>query len=203
MQPDALTESSAPVWEGTAVAADTAGATSGSADCGFDVVFGPAYKGIPLCCTTVEALAQLSPTIYGDISYCFDRKTAKTYGDGGRVVGAPLKGKRVLIVDDVITAGTAIREAINTIKEQGGSVVGIVVALDRQERSPSKKERGEAGVDGEEASMSAIGMVRKEFGIPVTAVLTLDDIIEGYRALGSPEDIRSLEEYRQQYGSSD
>ena len=197
-------ESSAAIWEGTAIAADTVGATQGSRDCGFDVVFGPAYKGIPLCASIVVALAGVDDAKYGDISYTFDRKTAKTYGDGGRVVGAPLKGKRVLIVDDVITAGTAIREAMNIIKEQGGTVVGIVVALDRQERAPSAKERGETGAaEGEEETMSAIGQVRKEFDIPVTAVLTLDDIIEGYKAIGNDEDIRRLEEYRTRYTASD
>lgn len=201
----ALPESSASIWQGEEAPAATTHAGTSEEKGGFDIIFGPAYKGIPLCCTTVESLARLDPNQFGDISYCFDRKTAKTYGDGGRVVGAPLKGKRVLVVDDVITAGTAIREAVGVIREQGGVVVGIVVALDRGERAPSRRERGEDVKEGDddEEKMSAIGMVRREFDIPVTAVLTLDDIIEGYRAIGDEEDIRRLEEYREKYKAVD
>lgn len=184
-------------------AASDSNASDPLADPGFDVIFGPAYKGIPLACTTVEALARLNAQRFGNISYCFDRKTPKTYGDGGRVVGAPMQGKRVLVVDDVITAGTAIREAMKIITEQGGTLVGIVVALDRQEKAPSAAEMGLDNKNGEEERMSAIGMVRKEFSLPVIAVLTLDDIIEGYKAIGTRDDIERLEDYREKYKAID
>lgn len=159
----------------------------------FDVVFGPAYKGIPLATHTVEKLAQLDPARYDDMEYSFDRKELKDHGEGGGIVGAPLKGKRVLIVDDVVTAGTAKREAIAKIQAEGGIVAGIVVALDRQEKLG----------DGEGPGPSAIGEIRREYGIPVVAILTLDEIIEGLRGQGSEEDVRRMEEYRAKYKASD
>ena len=91
----------------------------------FDIVFGPAYKGIPLASSTVDKLADLDEGRYGKICYSFDRKEKKDHGEGGNIVGAPLKGKRVLIVDDVVTAGTAKREAIGKIRDEGGIVAGI------------------------------------------------------------------------------
>lgn len=99
----------------------------------FQVLFGPAYKGIPLAVSTLQALAELEPATYKDVSYAFNRKEAKDHGEGGRIVGCPLRGKKVLVIDDVITAGTAIREAVDVIRREGGELVGIVVALDRQE----------------------------------------------------------------------
>ena len=91
----------------------------------FDIVFGPAYKGIPLASSTVDKLADLDEGRYGKICYSFDRKEKKDHGEGGNIVGAPLKGKRVLIVDDVVTAGTAKREAIGKIRDEGGIIAGI------------------------------------------------------------------------------
>ncbi|KAK3292308.1 orotate phosphoribosyltransferase [Chaetomium fimeti] len=164
----------------------------------FDVVFGPAYKGIPLATAATIRLGQLDPDAYGKSTcYSFDRKEAKDHGEGGNIVGAPLKGKRVLIVDDVITAGTAKREAIAKIEKEGGIVAGIVVALDRMEKLPSP--------DGDDSKPmpSAIGELRKEYGLPILAILTLDDIIEGVKGLASEEDIRRTEEYRTKYKATD
>lgn len=172
-------------------------ATTGPNPLSFDVVFGPAYKGIPIATSAVDKLAELDPARFGTICYSFDRKEAKDHGEGGTIVGAPLRGKRVLIVDDVITAGTAKREAIAKIRAQGGEVVGIVVALDRMEKLPSP--------DGDDAKPmpSALGEIRREYGIPIHAILTLDDIIEGVRGIASEEDIRRTEEYRAKYRASD
>jgi len=163
----------------------------------FDVIFGPAYKGIPLATAATIRLGQLDPEKFGDKCYSFDRKEAKDHGEGGNIVGAPLKGKRVLIVDDVITAGTAKREAIGKIQKEGGEVAGIVVALDRQEKLPSP--------DGDDSKPmpSAIGELRKEYGLPIIAILTLDDIIAGMKGLASEEDIRKTEEYRAKYKATD
>lgn len=163
----------------------------------FDVVFGPAYKGIPLATATTDKLAALEPEVYGQICYSFDRKEAKDHGEGGNIVGAPLKGKRVLIVDDVITAGTAKREAIAKIRKEGGTVVGIVVALDRMEKLPSP--------DGDDSKPmpSALGEIRKEYGIPIIAILTLDDIIAGMKGFATGDDIRRTEHYRATYKASE
>ncbi|KAK5235920.1 orotate phosphoribosyltransferase, partial [Cryomyces antarcticus] len=123
---------------------------------------------------------------------------AKDHGEGGSIVGAPLKGKRVVIIDDVITAGTAIREAIDIIQREGGQLVGIVVALDRMEKMPG------TGADDDAAPRpSAIGEVRKQYGVPVLSILTLNDIIAGLTGIGSEEDIRRMEEYRAKYKASD
>lgn len=163
----------------------------------FDVVFGPAYKGIPLATSTTDKLASLEPQTYGTICYSFDRKEAKDHGEGGNIVGAPLKGKRVLIVDDVITDGTAKREAIGKIQKEGGTVVGIIVALDRMEKMPSP--------DGDDTKPmpSAIGQMRKQYGVPIVAILTLDDIIAGMKNFATEDDIRRTEEYRAKYKASD
>ena len=163
----------------------------------FDILFGPAYKGIPLATATADKLADLEPENYGKICYSFDRKEAKDHGEGGNIVGAPLKGKRVLIVDDVVTAGTAKREAIDKIRKEGGIVVGILVALDRMEKLPAPN-----GDDSLPMS-SAIGEIRKEFGIPVLSILTLNDIIGGLKGVVSEEDIRRMEEYIAKYKASD
>ncbi|EFX05296.1 orotate phosphoribosyltransferase [Grosmannia clavigera kw1407] len=154
----------------------------------FDVVFGPAYKGIPLATAAVSALATLDPVRYGHIGYAFDRKEAKDHGEGGNFVGAPLAGKRVLVVDDVITAGTAKREAVAKIRAAGGEVVAIVVALDRMETLPDTPTKE-----------SALGALKREFGLPILSILTLDDIVAGMRSFATPDDLKRTEAYRAQY----
>ncbi|KAI1386188.1 orotate phosphoribosyltransferase [Hypoxylon trugodes] len=159
---------------------------------GFDVLFGPAYKGIPLAAATFYALIKLDRERYRNAAYSFDRKEAKDHGEGGTIVGSPLKGKRVLIIDDVVSAGTAKRQAIDMIRAAGGTVVGIIVALDRQETLP----------DGD-GKTSAIGQLRKEYQIPVVPIIKLDDIIDGMKGVISDGDIAKIEEYRTKYGASD
>ena len=142
--------------------ADVLDATCSSGALGdFDLLFGPAYKGIPLA----SALACEYARRDRDLPLAFNRKEAKAHGEGGRLIGAPLAGKRVLIVDDVITAGTAIREALAIIAEAGGTPAGIVIALDRQERANDQDSR------------SAAQAVTAEHAIPVIAVAGLDDLL--------------------------
>jgi len=162
----------------------------------FDIVFGPAYKGIPLATLTTYCLGVLDPK-FASKCYSFDRKEAKDHGEGGNIVGAPLAGKKVLIVDDVVTAGTAKREAIDKIRKEGGIVVGIVVALDRMEKLRSP--------DGDDSKPmpSAIGELRKEYNLPIFSILTLNDIIDGMKGFASEDDIRRTEEYRAKYKASD
>ncbi len=148
---------------------------------GFDLLFGPAYKGIPLA----TALACEYARRGRDLPLAFNRKEAKTHGEGGTLIGAPLGGKRVLIVDDVITAGTAIREALALIREGGGIPAGIVIALDRQEiavegitpdgRAPDDRAPDGSAPDG--LGLSAAQAVAAESGIPVIAVAGLDDLL--------------------------
>jgi orotate phosphoribosyltransferase len=152
----------------------------------FDVLFGPAYKGIPLVSTAAVALAQEHGR---DLPYCFNRKEAKDHGEGGSIVGAPLAG-RILVVDDVITAGTAIREVMGIINAAGATAAGVVVALDRQERGQGR--------------LSAIGEIREQYGIPVVSIVGLDQIVQYLQAGGDPalaEYLPKLEAYREQYGS--
>ena len=132
----------------------------------FDLLFGPAYKGIPLA----TALACEFSRRGRDLPVAFNRKEAKAHGEGGMLIGAPLEERRVLIVDDVITAGTAIREALTLIQAGGGNVAGIVVALDRQE------VLGEAG-GAAETRRSAAQSVAAETGVPVIAVANLHDLL--------------------------
>ncbi|KAF2395726.1 orotate phosphoribosyltransferase [Trichodelitschia bisporula] len=164
----------------------------------FDVLFGPAYKGIPLAAATLDKLAEMDPARFGNVSYSFDRKEVKNHGEGGSIVGAPLKGKRVVIIDDVMTAGTAIRGAIDIIKREGGELVGIVVSFDRQEKTPAKE-----GEDEDAPRGSTIGAVRKEYGIPVLSILTLDDILEFFRGSGSEDELKRLDEYQKKYKATD
>lgn len=186
-----LLEAIATAYAKSIIEADGAGVID------FDIVFGPAYKGIPLATAATIRLGQLDAR-YLAKEYSFDRKEAKDHGEGGNIVGAPLKGKRVLIVDDVITAGTAKREAIAKIEKEGGIVAGIVVALDRQEKLPA------ADGDDSKPGPSALGELKKEYGIPVLAILTLDDIISGIHGLGvSEESIRKTEEYREKFKATD
>lgn len=151
----------------------------------FDILFGPAYKGIPLAATTSVALASQFAT---DKPYAFNRKEAKDHGEGGNIVGHALEGK-VLIIDDVITAGTAIREAIDIIKANGAEPAGVVIALDRMEKGQSE--------------LSAIQEVERDYGIPVASIISLNDIIDYLAANDSADNQKYLEamrEYRATYG---
>jgi orotate phosphoribosyltransferase len=160
---------------------------------GFDLLFGPAYKGIPLA----TALACEYARRGRDLPLAFNRKEAKTHGEGGSLIGAALDGRRVLIVDDVITAGTAIREALAIIAGGGGAPAGIVIALDRQE---TVVEGGEAM----ESRRSAAQAVAAEAGIPVIAVATLSDLLAftGQSAELVAQRERLLA-YRARYGSEE
>jgi orotate phosphoribosyltransferase len=160
---------------------------------GFDLLFGPAYKGIPLA----TALACEYASRGRDLPLAFNRKEAKVHGEGGSLIGAALDGRRVLIVDDVITAGTAIREALAIIAAGGGAPAGIVIALDRQE---TVVEGGEAM----ESRRSAAQAVAAEAGIPVIAVATLSDLLAftGQSAELVAQRERLLA-YRARYGSEE
>jgi len=158
----------------------------------FDMLFGPAYKGIPLAATTAAALY----SVHGrNLPYAFNRKEAKEHGEGGRIVGRPLAG-RVLIIDDVITAGTAIRESIEIIRAAGATPAGVALALDRQERGR------DAG--GQDLAESAVQEVQRLYGIPCISILTLEGLIESIRqgATGLPPTaLPAMEAYRSRYGS--
>ncbi|KPX57438.1 Orotate phosphoribosyltransferase [Pseudomonas ficuserectae] len=149
----------------------------------FDVLFGPAYKGIPLASATAVALAEHHDR---DLPWCFNRKEAKAHGEGGSLVGSPLAGN-VLIIDDVITAGTAIREVMQIIKDQNATAAGVLIALNRQERG-----------NGE---LSAIQEVERDFGIPVVSIVSLNQVLE---FLADDPQLKqhlpAVEAYRAQYG---
>ena len=149
----------------------------------FDMLFGPAYKGIPLAAATAIALSEHHDR---DLPWCFNRKEAKDHGEGGSLVGAPLAG-RVLIVDDVITAGTAIRESVEIIRGAGARPVGVAIALNRQERGKGDR--------------SAIQEVEADFGMDVISIAALDDLIAFMRERGGLDDhLQAVEAYRAQYG---
>lgn len=158
-------------------------ATVQAAGISFDMLFGPAYKGIPVVALTAAALAEHHGV---DMPYCFNRKEIKDHGEGGAIVGAPVSG-RVLILDDVITAGTAIRESVNLVQQAGGKPAGVIVALDRQERG--------------NGDLSAIQEVEQLYGIPVSSIIRLDNLVEH---LESGTDHRQflplVQDYRQRYG---
>lgn len=160
----------------------------------FDILFGPAYKGIPLSAVVTREL-EFSGKQFSNVSYAFNRKEAKDHGEGGTIVGAPLKGKRVVILDDVMTAGTAMREAVSIIKAQGGTVVGVVLLLTRQERVSDTEPR------------SAMKVAEDELGIPVRAVLKFEDLIEAIEAGqvegAGQEELGQMKVYRDKYGSKD
>ncbi|WP_075183383.1 orotate phosphoribosyltransferase [Pantoea sp. 1.19] len=149
----------------------------------FDLLFGPAYKGIPIATTTAVALADHHRR---DVPYCFNRKEAKAHGEGGTLVGSPLKGK-VMLVDDVITAGTAIRESMAIIAANGASLAGVLISLDRQERG--------------QGALSAIQEVERDFHCQVTSIITLRDLIsylEEQPAMATH--LAAVRAYQQQYG---
>jgi orotate phosphoribosyltransferase len=155
----------------------------------FDTIFGPAYKGIPLATATVVALSEHHDL---NVPYAFNRKEAKDHGEGGKVVGAPLRG-RVLIVDDVITAGTAVRESLDIIRGAGAEPVAVALALDRQERG--------------QGALTAMQEVEKEHGLKCVSIVTLADLIETLsraadgRVRISAEQLTSLRAYRERYGA--
>ena len=150
----------------------------------FDLLFGPAYKGIPIATTTAVALAEHHDR---DLPYCFNRKEAKTHGEGGNLVGSPLQG-RVMLVDDVITAGTAIREVMQIIASQeGAKAAGVLIALNRQERG-----------NGE---LSAIQEVERDFGIPVVSIVSLNQVLQFLE--DDPQlkqHLPAVKAYREQFG---
>ncbi|MEE9135272.1 MAG: orotate phosphoribosyltransferase [Gammaproteobacteria bacterium] len=154
-----------------------------ASDIEFDMLFGPAYKGIPLVTITAAALAEQHGV---DLPFCFNRKEAKLYGDGGEIVGSPIEG-RVLIIDDVITAGTATRDAIAAIRQAGGEPAGALIALDRQEKGTG--------------DLSAVQEAKQSLGVEVTSIIRLDDLIA---YLETAEDyvgnLEAVAEYRQRYG---
>ena len=151
----------------------------------FDMLFGPAYKGIALAAATAVALAE---THTRDVPFAFDRKEPKTHGEGGMLIGAPLQGQ-VLIVDDVITAGTAIRQSLELIRAQGAKAAGVLIALDRQERG--------------QGTLSAAQEVQTEFGIPVIAVARLDELLVLVDEMAELQSHRAaLQAYRLRYGAA-
>lgn len=164
-------------------------------------LYSPAYKGISLACCTLLELYRIDPKTWENVSYSFNRKEKKDHGEGGGIVGAPLKDKNVLVIDDVITAGTAMRETINLVKQEGGKVIGFAVALDRGEKMPGPREK--EGIDDGEPRMSAMGQIRKEYGVPTASIVTLDDLIELLKAKGDKGDLERMEEYRRRYRASD
>ncbi|MCP8689006.1 orotate phosphoribosyltransferase [Marinobacterium sedimentorum] len=154
-----------------------------NADIPFDVLFGPAYKGIPLATTAAVSLAT---DFQRDVPYVFNRKEAKAHGEGGNLVGAELKG-RILIIDDVITAGTAIREVMQIISKAGATPAGVVIALNRMERG--------------QGELSAIQEVERDYGMPVASIVTLNDVIAYLQEKGgmAPQ-IDAILNYRKEYG---
>lgn len=148
----------------------------------FDVLFGPAYKGIPLAASIAIALSAMGR----NVPFAFNRKEAKDHGEGGTVVGAQLQG-RVLIVDDVISAGTSVRESVELIRHSGAEPAGVVIALDRMERGTGDK--------------SAVQEVREQYDIPVVAVVTLDDLVEFLeRDANRQTELQAVAAYRATYG---
>lgn len=149
----------------------------------YDVLFGPAYKGIPIATTTAVALADHHNT---DKPYCFNRKEAKNHGEGGNLVGSALEG-RIMLVDDVITAGTAIRESMEIIQANGADLAGVLVAIDRQE-----KGKGE---------LSAIQEVERDFGCSIISIVSLTDLISFLEEKGgNVEQLESVKAYRAEFG---
>lgn len=151
----------------------------------FDMVFGPAYKGIPLVSSTAIALSHKGH----DYPYCFNRKEAKEHGEGGTLVGSPLQG-RVVVIDDVISAGTAINESAAIIKANGATMAGVVIAMNRQERG--------------QGELSAVQEVEQRYGVPVIPVFTLADLIAHTAADPNlVQHLEALRKYQAEYGTSE
>ena len=147
-----------------------------------DVLYGPAYKGIPLVCATSIALAA---QMGEEVPFAFNRKEAKDHGEGGTVVGTPLQGS-VLILDDVITAGTSVRESVELIRAAGARPAGVLIALDRQERG--------------QGELSAIQEVEQTYGLPVYSIISLAEIILYLESTDQQEALRAIRTYRESYG---
>jgi orotate phosphoribosyltransferase len=155
----------------------------------FDMLFGPAYKGITLAATTAVALASMGKAV----PFCFNRKEAKDHGEGGSLVGAPLKG-RVVIIDDVISAGTSVRESVEIIRQAGATPSAVLIALDRMERSGNATEVGDS---------SAVQNVEKEFGVPVVSIANLASLmsfLESSQSADLQKHLPKVQAYRDQYG---
>ena len=148
-----------------------------------DVIFGPAYKGIPFVAATAVALSQNHGV---SVPWGFNRKEAKDHGEGGVLVGAAVEGKKVWIIDDVITAGTAIREVVTILKNAGAQIAGVLVALDRQEKG--------------QGDLSAIQEVQKELEIPVHALITMKDLMNYLDTKGEKDALAKMDAYRVKYG---
>jgi len=148
----------------------------------FDMLFGPAYKGIPLVTATAMALSDWHSL---SVPFAFNRKEAKTHGEGGSTVGAPIAG-RVLIIDDVISAGTAIRESVEIIRAAGATPAGVVVSLDREERG--------------QTALSAVQEVQQAFSIPVVNIITLTDLIDHLETVGRESELAAMRNYNRQWG---
>jgi orotate phosphoribosyltransferase len=149
----------------------------------YDILFGPAYKGIPLAAATAVQLANHHGI---DTPWAFNRKEAKAHGEGGSIVGAALKGKRVLIIDDVITAGTAIREVMSILESCEAPCAGVCIGLDRAEKGKAEK--------------SAIQEVEDDFNIPVVSIITIDDIISWLEERSESTLVANMKQYRESYG---
>jgi len=149
----------------------------------FDMLFGPAYKGIPLAALSAASLAEHQDL---DVPFAFNRKEAKAHGEGGNIIGAPLEG-RVLIVDDVITAGTAVRDACQIISSSGADVAGLAISLDRQERG--------------QGALSAVQELKQSLGIPVASIIRLNDLIDTLEESSEYEEfLDPVVAYRKKYG---
>jgi len=154
----------------------------------FDVLFGPAYKGIPLAGATAMLLHRDHSI---EVGYAYDRKEAKTHGEGGRMIGSPVTGKRVLILDDVMTAGTAIRNSISMVREEGGSVVGFVMALDREEIGPG--------------GQSTVKEVEQLIGKPgsMHSIIRMRDLTRWLEQEGQSEKVQAMRKYYDEFGIKD
>ncbi len=150
----------------------------------FDMLFGPAYKGVPLACSAAMALADSGP----DVPYAFNRKEVKKYGEGGVIIGAPLTG-RVLIIDDVISAGTSVRESVEIIRAAGAVPAGVAIAIDRQERG--------------EGPFSAVQEVEQKLGLKVVSIATLETLLAYLQGKGdgSRTYVTAIDSYRRRYGT--